>query len=193
MKVYDAILQRRSIRKFTQEPIPQELLEKLVDAARMAAYPANMQPLKFAILKGTELCNRVFPCTKWAGYLPDAAPKAGEEPTAYLAILGDKEIKNGTDFQVENGAAGMTILLAALEMGLGACWLGALDRTKLTEIMALPENLVVLDLVALGYPAQESCAEDRQGEDIKYYMDASGKMHVPKRSLCEVLYSIPEQ
>ena len=184
MKVYDAIMSRRSIRKFTQTPVKTEDLTELVKAAAMAAYPANLQPLKFAMI--TENLDEVFACTKWAGYLEDGAPKEGERPTAYLAILGDSTIKK--EFQVETGAAGMTILLAAEEKGLAACWLGALNRGKLSEILDLPEHLKMLDLIALGYGAQESVAEPAKDNNIKYYMDENGILHVPKRSLDEVLW-----
>ena len=190
MNVYDAIMNRRSIRKFKQENIPVEDLEKLVKAASMAAYPANVQPLKFAIISGKPTTDEIFECTRWAGYLQDGAPKTDERPTAYIAILGDKNIKKGTDFQVENGAAGTTIILTALEMGIASCWLGALNRDRIKEILALPENLTVLDLISLGYGAQNSSAVEMKDGDIKYYLDENGDLKVPKRSLEEVLYKI---
>lgn len=183
MKVYDAIMQRRSIRKFTQTPVSPEDLTELVACAAKAAYPANLQPLKFVII--TERLEQVFACTKWAGYLEDGTPKEGERPTAYIAILGDTAIKK--EFQVETGAAGMTILLAAEEKGLASCWLGAINREKLSEILNLPEQLEMLDLIALGYGAQQSVAEPVKDGNIKYYMDQDGIIHVPKRTLEEIV------
>lgn len=183
MKVRDAIMNRRSIRKFTQTPVNYEDLTDLVLCATMAAYPANRQPLKFAII--TEKLDEVFACTKWAGYLSDGTPKEGERPTAYIAILGDTSIKK--EFQVETGAAGMTLLLAAEEKGLSACWLGALNREELSKILNLPEDIRMLDLIALGYGAQKSVAEPVRDGNIKYYLDEEGTLHVPKRTLDETL------
>ena len=83
-----------------------------------------------------------------------------------------------------------TIILTALEMGIASCWLGALNRDRIKEILALPENLAVLDLISLGYGAQNSSAVEMKDGDIKYYLDENGDLKVPKRSLDEVLYTI---
>ncbi len=187
MNVYDAIKSRRSIRKFSQESIPREILVELVDCARMAAYPMNMQPLKFVILNDPAVLEQIFPCTKWAGFLENGAPLETERPTAYILILGDTEIKKNSDFQVEVGAAGATITLAATEVGVASCWLGAINRDKIREILEIPDDLTVLDLIALGYPAQESRAVPMEDGDFKYFMKGS-VLQVPKRSLQEVLW-----
>ena len=84
----------------------------------------------------------------------------------------------------------MTILLAARERGIASCWLGALDRAELGRILELPEYLVMLDLIALGYPAQESRAVEMRDGNVKYYLDENGTLQVPKRSLDEVLYTL---
>ncbi len=187
MKVYDAIQNRRSIRKFRQELIPKETLLKLVDCARLAAYPMNLQPLKFVILDEPKVLEQVFSCTRWAGFLENGTPSKEERPTAYILMLGDTDIKKNSDFQVEVGAAGATITLVATEEGVASCWLGALNRDKIREILEIPDTLTVLDVIALGYPAQESQAVPIVDGDFKYYMKES-ILQVPKRSLDEVLW-----
>ena len=189
MRVYDAIINRRSIRKFSQTPILQEDLLELVRCAGMAAYPGNVQPLKFALVTDETKCEELFACTKWAGYLENGTPEEDKRPTAYLVILGDTEIKKG-DMQVEVGAAGMTVTLAAFEKGIATCWLGALKRDSIAEILELPEHLVVKDVVAMGYPAQKSRPVEVKDGSIKYYLDEDGVLNVPKRSLDEILYQI---
>ena len=189
MDIYEAIQTRRSIRKFSQTPILRQDLLDLTDCARLAAYPANVQPLKFAVLDDPALLDAVFPCTKWAGYLEDGAPRPGERPVAYIALLGDRCIKKAGDFGVETGSAGTTILLAARERGIASCWLGALDRETLRGLLRLPENLVLLDLIALGYPAQNSRAVPMENGNVKYYLNDAGELQVPKRSLEDVLYT----
>lgn len=187
MKVYDAIMARRTIRKFTTEAVSATVLEKLIDCARVAAYGANMQPLKFKIAAEKSLTNKMFACIKWAGYLSDGAPKDGERPPAYIAILGDTTLKPNKMFETEAGAAATTMMLAAVEEGLGTCWLGAIDRERLHKLLELPTHLQVVYLLAVGYPAQESHITDMQGGDVKYYLDEQGVLHVPKRSLDEIL------
>ena len=81
----------------------------------------------------------------------------------------------------------MTLLLAAEEKGLSSCWLGALNREELSKILNLPEDIRMLDLIALGYGAQKSVAEPIRDGNIKYYLDEEGILHVPKRTLDETL------
>lgn len=186
MNVYDAIMERRTIRKFTQREIPREDLIKLVDCARVAAYGANAQPLKFAVVTDKKMLDDIFPSTKWAAYLTDGAPKENERPTAYIAVLGDKSIKQNGAFEVEAGAAVTTMMLEAVEMGLASCWLGAIQRDNIKRVLELDENLDVAYLLALGYPNQKSRMV-KMDDDIKYFETEDGCLNVPKRSLDEVL------
>ncbi len=186
MNVLDAIKNRRSIRKFQQKPIPEEKLKDLVDCARLAPYPANIQPLKFSIVNGTDMLSKVFARTKWAGYLENGTPSENERPMAYIVILGDKDIKG--DFKCETGIAGSHIVIGAMEYGIASCWLGALKRDEITEILSLPENLVVQDIIALGYPMQKSKPVEIK-DNVKYYLDQDGVLNVPKRTLDDVIYN----
>ena len=187
MNVYDAIMKRRTIRKFEQKAVSEDNLVKLVDCARVAAYGANVQPLKFMIVNNSETLQKMYPMTKWAGYLKDGAPKENERPTAYIAVLGDSSIKSNKMYEVEAGAAVTTMMLEAVEMGLGTCWLGAIQRDEIKKLLKLDENLDVVYLLAVGYPKQESKIVDMKDNDVKYYEDENGVINVPKRSLEEIL------
>ena len=186
MDVKTALLQRRTIRKFTQVPIPEQDLTDLIEYARIAAYPANLQPLKFAIISEKALCDKVFENTKWAGYLPDGTPKENERPTAFIAVLGDNEIKNS--FEVEAGAAVTSMMLGAIEKGIGSCWIGSLNRKNIMEALELDqEKYCLLYVLALGYPAQESQACAMEDNNVKYFLDENNKLNVPKRSMNQIL------
>ncbi len=186
MDIKTALLQRRTIRKFTQESVSKEILCELVEYARLAAYPANLQPLKFAIISEKELCATVFENTKWAGYLPDGTPKENERPTAFIAVLGDNSIKK--TFEVEAGAAVTSMMLGALEKGLGSCWIGALNKNNIMDALSLSEeDFSLLYVLALGYPAQESQPCEMKDNDVKYFIDENNKLNVPKRSINEIL------
>lgn len=186
MDVKTALLQRRTIRKFTQEPLSKQDLLDLVEYARIAAYPANLQPLKFAIISEKELCAKVFENTKWAGYLPDGTPKENERPTAFIAVLGDTEIKNS--FEVEAGAAVTSMMLGALDKGIASCWIGALNKKNIMKELHLDEEKYsLLYVLALGYPAQESQVCDMCDNNVKYFIDENNKLNVPKRSMDEIL------
>lgn len=189
MNVFDAIMNRRTIRKFKQDKIEHKDLLKLIDCARVAAYGANIQPLKFALLEKQELLDAVFPSIKWAGYLDNGAPRENERPTAYIAVLGDVSIKPNGMFETDAGAAVTNMMLEAQEIGLGSCWLGAIEREKIKKLLGLRENLQVVYLLALGYPAQESKMVSMR-DDVRYYLDDSGVLQVPKRSMEEILIEV---
>lgn len=190
MNVYDAIQNRRTIRKFEQKKVKREDIIKLVDCARVAAYGANVQPLKFAVADDDEMLKTLYPYTKWAGALADGAPKENERPAAYIAVLGDKSIKSNGDFEVEAGAAVTTMMLEAVEMGLGTCWLGALQRDRIKKSLALDEKFDVVYLLAVGYPMQKSRMVEMKDGNVKYFESEDGTINVPKRSLDEVLVEL---
>ena len=126
MDVMQAIMTRRTIRKFIQEEIPAPMLRDLVDAARLAAHGGNVQPLRYVIVTKNPLREQVFETTKWAACIPDGTPKEGERPMAYIIIYADETIKK--ECMVDAGAAVTNIMLAAHEMGIGSCWIGSLNR-----------------------------------------------------------------
>jgi len=183
--IYEKIIARRTIRKYQNKPVPKEVLIKCVDAARLSPSGANRQPLKYIIINDEEQLRKVFPLTKWAGYLSNYYPTEEEMPRAYIAILLDKNIRENPGHDA--GIAAMAISMVAFDHGLGSCILGAIDREKLKEVLKLPENLEVVLLVALGYPAEQPVVDEVKDGDIKYWLDENGVLHVPKRSLKEIM------
>ena len=135
MSVYELILKRRTIRKFENKPIEQEKIYKMINAARLAPSGANMQPMKYIAVVSPELCRKVFPLTKYGGYLKDGNPKEGEEPAAYIVVLEDENIKKvATD---EAGAAIENIILTALEDGIASCWVANVNREELKKVLGI--------------------------------------------------------
>lgn len=187
MKVTEAILARRTKRKFLQTPVNPADLEDIVNYARFIPSGANMQPLKYAIISDEKLVKKIFPFTKWSGYVPDGAPSENEQPPAYICMLGDTDIKES--FETDAGAAGAVISLVAEEMGLSTCWLGAIDRDKISLALEIPENLKVLYLIAVGHSVQEGKYVDMK-DNVKYYIDENNVLCVPKRGIDEILIKI---
>ena len=88
MDVYEAIISRRSIRRFQQKPISTDLLKKFVNAARLAPSAANFQPLEYFVVTDKDLLDKVFETLGWAAYIrPKWSPSQEERPTAYIIIL----------------------------------------------------------------------------------------------------------
>ncbi len=181
------IAARRTIRRFKPEPVSRELLERLVDAGRLAPSAANVQPLEFVVVDDKAACGRVFPCLKWAAYItPAGTPKPGEEPAAYVVTLVNTDVREKM-FEYDVGAAMENMILAALGQGVGSCWLLSIDRDALRDILRVPGNYRIDSVLALGYPAEEPAVEDYAGS-LKYWKDAAGRLHVPKRTRASVFH-----
>ena len=158
MDVGEAIAGRRTIRKFSQDVIARPVLESLVDAARLAPSASNMQPLKYAIADEPADVRAVFDAVKWAAYIaPAGDPAEGERPTAFIAILVDTTITKG-DPGLDVGAAAENIMLLAASLGIGSCWMGAIDRPRILKALGIPERFSLNTVIALGYPAERPVA-----------------------------------
>ena len=184
----ELVTRNRSYRRFKEEvAVERALIENLIDLARLSASGSNAQPLKFVISKDPETNSRIFPTLSWAGYLKDwPGPKEGERPAAYIVILLDKTVRK--DAGCDHGIAAQSMLLGATEAGLGGCMLGSIRRQELCDSLGIPEHFEVLLVIALGTPA-ESVEIETVGNDgdIKYWRDADGVHHVPKRTLDELI------
>lgn len=185
MTVYEAVMKRRTIRKFKQIKIDHNDLLKLVDCARMAPYAVNAQPLKFKIIDDKSLTDVIFPYTRWGAALADGTPKADERPVSYIAVFGDTEIKQ--NFIADSAAAATIMILAAEEMGISSCWLGAIDKEKITSELKIPERYKLEYLIAFGYPLQKSRAVDMKNQSTKYYLTDDQVVNVPKRTIEDIL------
>lgn len=188
MDTYAAVCGRRTIRKFTDRPIPRELIDRILNAARLSPSGINRQALRFYAVVSKPLLDKIFPHTRYGGYLPDGScsPTPAEAPTAIVLILCDRSIAPSDD--VAAGAAAQSMMLTAYSEGVGSCWMGAIDREEILRICSLEnENLTLHTLISLGYPAMESRAVPiEQSGDVKYYFGKDGVLHVPKRSLEDV-------
>ncbi len=187
MTVYELIIKRRTIRRFKQQPISDELLNKLVNAGRLAPSGANLQPLELIIVNDADVVKKVFPALKWAGYItPAGNPSEGKRPMAYVIVLINTAIRSQGG-EVDAAAAIENMILTALEAGVGSCWMGAIDREQLRLLFNVPQNYQIDSVLALGYP-DESPEVEEVKDSIKYWKDKQGVLHVPKRKLSDIVH-----
>ena len=183
----DLMLKNRSYRRFYEDvEIQRDTLLELVELARISPSAANRQPLKFYLSAG-EKNREIFDCLSWAGALQNwTGPEEGERPTGYIVVLLDRDITPKADNDA--GIVCQSMLLGAVEKGLGGCMFGAVDRVKLKEALALPENLDILLVVAIGKPKEEIVLKPI-GKDgnFNYWRDEKQTHYVPKRSLDELV------
>ena len=189
MSIYEAILGRRSIRKFKQEKISIDILEKLINSARTAPSAANLQPVEYIIINDSSICKKIFCHLNWAAYIkPEGNPLKGEEPVAYICFLINKEIAREKNYKIDCGAAAQNLILAAYEEGIGSCIIASLNKAEVSSILKVGGNFEIEFIIALGYPLEQPIMEDTDSSNIKYYKDSSGVLHVPKRPLDKILH-----
>lgn len=158
MNTLEAIISRRSIRKFEEKPVPQEMVEKLLKAAMYAPSAKNYRPWHFLVINERTKLDE----------LSDLHPSAKMLKTATLAILvcGDRNLDPMDGYLAINAsAATQNILLAAHEMGLGSVWIGVFPREERIEEMVryfnFPENILPVNLIAIGWPGEERPVPER--------------------------------
>ena len=188
MNIYDLIVRRRTVRRFKEVPIGAELLQRCVNAARLAPSASNLQPLEYIVVTDDELLPTMYDSVHWAGYLrPHGDPPEGHRPTAYIVILKNNKISTSTFSVYDIGEAVENIILVAEAEGLGSCQFGSVEREKVREMFKIPPHYEIPLVIALGYP-DEKHSVDPYTDSPKYWRDEKGVHHVPKRSVEEVLH-----
>jgi nitroreductase len=166
MEVMDAILKRRSIRQFKNTPVIHEKVEILLRAAMNAPSAKNYQSWHFVIIEDENTLNKI----------PSVHPFAEMMNQAPLAILvcGDKSIEPSAEYNALNcAAATQNILLAAFNLGLGSVWLGVYPKEErikgIKELLKLPDNVLPISLIAIGYANEEKPMVERFRPDRIHY------------------------
>src|SRR5664280_3602612 len=186
--IKDLVLENRSYRRFYEDvEVDSQTLRELVDLARLSASAANKQPLRYMLACTKEKNELIFPTLAWAAYLKDwSGPSVGERPSAYIVVLADKEIS--ANFNWDAGISSQSILLGAVDQGLGGCMLSSINKPSLMQALHIAEKYEVVLVLALGKPREKVVIEPvGPNGDIKYWRDAEETHHVPKRSLDDVI------
>ena len=187
----DLVLKNRSYRGFDESVrISRETLEGFVDCARLCPSSVNKQPLKYFLTWEPEEVEKVQGLTKWARALPEMVlPHPGKRPTGFVVICQDKGIdENLNRYQKDVGIVAQTMLLAAVEQGLGGCMIGNFQAGEVMEVLGLPEEIRPLLIVAFGKPAEEIHLVDvPEDGNTNYYRDENDVHYVPKRTLADEL------
>ncbi len=195
--IKELITKTRTYRRFGQNrQLDIDILNRLIDLARLGGSARNGQPFQFMNVVDKKICDSIFPCLGWAGYLPDwQGPEPEEQPHGYiLCFLNQNRLNVGqSDALVDLGIFSQNILLGATTLGLGGCRIGSISP-KITKLFSLPSHLKLQLVIALGAPGEKVVLEQSQSEDdTRYWRDNSQIHHVPKRPLDELLITLPLQ
>ncbi len=145
----DAIFTRRSVRRFKSKPVEKGRIEKLLKAAMQAPSAGNQQPWEFIVVTEPETLKKLAKISPYA--------KMTAEAGAAVVVLGNKEgMRFPENWQQDLSAATQNLLLEAVNLKLGAVWLGVAPLEErmefITDFFNLSENLLPFSLIAIGYP-----------------------------------------
>ena len=172
MDLVEAIKSRRSIRSFKGEAISEDNIYKLLEAASYAPTAGNVQPWKFIVVKDTKNKKSLAVSALnqlWMTEAPVIIVVCADLSRSER-FYGDR----GRDlYSIQDTAAAIqNLLLSAVDLGLGACWVGAFSEARVAKILDLPQKLRPLALVPVGYPKEDPHPSSRfTPEDVTIYVD----------------------
>ncbi len=171
MDVLEAIKGRRSVRAFKNQDVSQELVEKLVDAARWAPSAGNIQPWEFIIVRRPEIKRGLAEAALHQTFV--------EEAPVVIVVCADESrsskgygVRGKTLYCIQDTAAAVqNINLAAYSLGLGTCWVGAFREEEARKILKVPRGIRPVAIIPVGYPAEAPPPRSRRlaRAEIVYY------------------------
>jgi nitroreductase len=143
---------RRSIRRYRPDPVPDEMVEGLLEAGRWAPSASNRQPWHFIVVRDPAILQAV---AQHAAYFFIRWAHVAEAPLL-IVLCGEARSQVYRQFLHEDiGLAGSQIMLQAKALGLGTCWIGGLDRKAIRGILKVPDHVEIVGLLTVGFPAED--------------------------------------
>lgn len=157
MELYEVMRTRRSVRKYSARPIPEEVLNRVLEAARIAPSGSNRQPTRFLLVTEEERKRELVPLCHDQGFVAEA-------PVVVVACGRDIRYNRGEwmgryAMIVDVSIAVDHLTLAARAEGLGTCWMGSFNGPELKQFLGLPEDVEVVALTPVGYPEGDPFTE----------------------------------
>lgn len=164
-----AIFERVSIRQFTEAPVEEEKVERLLRAAMAAPSAGNQQPWEFYIVDDHQTLEALAECSPYSGCAKNA-------PMAIVPCYRTQGLRFEECVDLDMSAVTQNILLEAVELGLGAVWLCVApveDRmANVKRALSLPDGIEAFSIIPCGYPAEERAAADRFDESRIHRVEA---------------------
>jgi nitroreductase len=170
MNVIEAIKTRRSVRKYKPTPIPEEHLKTILEAARLAPSAGNKQPWKFIIVRDTDTKKKLAEVANNQHWIGDAGVVAvslsmdKKDPAIYERWV-ERDVMTAVEHMV----------LTAWELGYGTCWIGAFKQKNVKDLLGVPEEMAVINILPIGVPDQTPEPRGRKPFNEIFYGEEYGK------------------
>jgi len=180
MDFYEAVRRRRSVRKFKSDVVPDEVIRRCLEAARLAPSWRNGQPWHFIVVHDRQTIRRLTRANYgggvanlWLNDVPVVIVACGEPRMS--GKKADQSI-----YLVDVAAALEHLVLAATAEGLGTCWVGAFSERRVRKVLGIPGHIRVVALMPVGYPADEKGLYD--------HLASVGKRQRQRKTLEEIVH-----
>lgn len=152
MTFLDLAKERYSVRKFDPRPVEQEKIDLILEAAKVAPSAVNYQCPHIYVLKSAEALEKVPTTTRYAFHAPLNFLICYDKTTQWV----NRYDPSRTSGEVDASIVATHMMMEAWELGLGSCWVGSFDPAKVVEAFQLPENMVPVAMLPMGYPSAEA-------------------------------------
>ncbi|MBU1202068.1 MAG: nitroreductase family protein [Nanoarchaeota archaeon] len=169
MNTFECIKTRRSIRKYTQQPVEFDKIAQIIEAGIHAPSAGNMQNWRFIVVTEKNLLKEIY-----QHCLHQEAVYNAQIAIIVCGVTDKAEMLYGLRgkrlYTVQNCACAIqNMLLAANELGLGACWIGAFDEDKISTVFGIPDNARPQAIITLGYPDEKPVSDRKNLESVTYF------------------------
>jgi len=156
--ILEAIKKRQSVRSYQDKEIPEDVLQQVLEAGRLAPSASNKQGWKFIVIKDEDLRKKLVPACKnqkFVGEAPVVIAGCATNPD-YVMTCGEHS------YSIDLAIALDHMSLEAASLGLGTCWIGAFYQDQVKEILGVPVDVRITSLMPLGYPKELSTKTERK-------------------------------
>ena len=164
MDFYKVIRTRRSVRSFKQDPIPEEVLNRVLEAARVAPSAGNRQPWKFILVKDDALKQKLVSACGNRKFIADAplvVVACGQKSSINIGgYMGEMSMLLDVSIAVTH------LILAARAESLGTCWIGAFDNKEIKKLLRVPDEFEVVAVTPMGYPSGDVFTEPGKRKNL---------------------------
>lgn len=163
MDVFDAIRNRRSVRKYKKDPVETSKIQKCLEAAQWAPSASNRQPWHFIVVKNEKTRKALSDIHPYGKFM--------KESPVVIVVLCDPE-KHPKYFMYDPCIATQNLLLAAYAQGLGTCWMGMVNvdfEDEVKTVLAIPDHVAILCCVSVGYPDETPTSTRKDLSEIVSY------------------------
>ena len=165
MSLLDIIRKRYSCRSYLEKEVEKEKLDTIFEAARLAPSARNFQDWRFVVVTDKEMKSSLAQCTNRPGFGNAGAIIIACSNKEYIMKCGQAIGPIDISIALEH------ISLQAAELGLGSCWIGSFETEKVRELLSIPKEIDIIELMAIGYPAEEGKQNTRLSTEEIFCFD----------------------